>query len=103
MLAEEPQRAERVRTVAMTLAIRLAEAGLSVTTPDAAVVSVPAPSPEAAVAWADACRGAGVWVGCFRPPSVPDKVSRLRLTARADLTDGEVDRAVKVITENAPR
>ena len=29
----------------------------------------------------------GVRVGCFRPPSVPDGVSRLRLTARANLTD----------------
>ena len=28
-------------------------------------------------------------VGCFRPPSVPDGVSRLRLTARADLTDAQ--------------
>jgi 8-amino-7-oxononanoate synthase len=38
-----------------------------------------------------------VRVGCFRPPSVPDGVSRLRLTVRADLTDEEVDRAVAVV------
>jgi 8-amino-7-oxononanoate synthase len=31
----------------------------------------------------------GVQVGCFRPPSVPDGVSRLRLTASAGLSDGE--------------
>jgi 8-amino-7-oxononanoate synthase len=29
-------------------------------------------------------------------------VSRLRLTARADLTDGDLDRAVEVITRCAP-
>jgi 8-amino-7-oxononanoate synthase len=32
-------------------------------------------------------------VGCFRPPSVPDAGSRLRFTARADLTDADLDRA----------
>ena len=36
-------------------------------------------------------------VGCFRPPSVPDGVSRLRLTARADLTDADVDLAADVL------
>jgi 8-amino-7-oxononanoate synthase len=102
VLREEPGLPERVRTAAMTLAMRLREAGLSVTTPDAAVVSVTAPSAEAAARWAAECREGGIWVGCFRPPSVPDGVSRLRLTARADLTEAEVDRAVEVITRCAP-
>jgi 8-amino-7-oxononanoate synthase len=77
-------------------------AGLRVSTPAAAVVSVRAPSPEAAVAWANDCRTAGVVVGCFRPPSVPDQISRLRLTARADLTTADLDHAVDVITRTAP-
>jgi 8-amino-7-oxononanoate synthase len=51
------------------------------------------------VRWAADCRGAGLAVGCFRPPSVPDGISRLRLTARADLADGQIDRAVRVISE----
>ncbi|MET0234531.1 MAG: 8-amino-7-oxononanoate synthase [Kibdelosporangium sp.] len=102
VLREEPDRPTRVRENAMTLAARLKEAGFHVTTPDAAVISVQAPSAEAALRWADECRAAGVWVGCFRPPSVPDKISRLRLTARADLTEADVDRAVEVITRCAP-
>ena len=48
-----------------------------------AVVSVTAPGPEAAVAWAADCRDRGVAVGCFRPPSTPDGPSRLRLTVNA--------------------
>jgi 8-amino-7-oxononanoate synthase len=102
ILKDERGLPERARTAACTLADRLRAAGLAVSEPDAAVVSVRAPSPEEAVRWADDCRAAGVWVGCFRPPSVPDKISRLRLTARADLTEGELDRAVEVITRCAP-
>jgi 8-amino-7-oxononanoate synthase len=102
VLRDEPDLATRVRSTALSLAERLRAAGLTVTEPAAAVVSVLAPSPELAVRWADDCRAAGVWVGCFRPPSVPDQVSRLRLTARADLTEGDVDRAVDVITRCAP-
>jgi 8-amino-7-oxononanoate synthase len=102
VLREEPDRPARVRDVATTLSFRLKDAGFRVTMPDAAVISIQAPSPEAALQWADECRAAGVWVGCFRPPSVPDKISRLRLTARADLTDADVDRAVDVITRCAP-
>ncbi len=37
-------------------------------------------------------------VGSFRPPSVPDGISRLRLTAHAGLSDAELDRACDVIT-----
>jgi 8-amino-7-oxononanoate synthase len=91
-----------VRAVALDLAARLRDGGLTVTDPAAAVISVRAPSPDSALEWSNACRDAGVWVGCFRPPSVPDGVSRLRLTARADLTEGELDKAVEIILRCAP-
>ncbi|MDF3148750.1 aminotransferase class I/II-fold pyridoxal phosphate-dependent enzyme, partial [Streptomyces sp. T21Q-yed] len=81
---------------------RLTATGLQAVRPDAAVVSVRAPSPEEAVLWAAECRTAGLAVGCFRPPSVPDGISRLRLTARADLSEGQIERAVRVIGETRP-
>ncbi|MFD9074026.1 aminotransferase class I/II-fold pyridoxal phosphate-dependent enzyme, partial [Streptomyces lasiicapitis] len=96
------ERATRVRAVASGLHELLTGEGLSAVRPDAAVVSVRAPSPEAAVRWAADCRGAGLAVGCFRPPSVPDGISRLRLTARADLSDAQVADAVRVISRTAP-
>ncbi|MET8575252.1 8-amino-7-oxononanoate synthase [Streptomyces sp. NPDC005012] len=102
ILRGEPGRAARVREVAATLHADLTAAGLRVSRPDAAVVSVRAPSPDAAVRWAADCRAAGLLVGCFRPPSVPDGVSRLRLTARADLTDRQVRTAVRTVLAAAP-
>jgi 8-amino-7-oxononanoate synthase len=102
LLRREPERAARAREVAAELHARLTAAGLEAVRPDAAVVSVRAPSPEQAVRWAADCRTAGLAVGCFRPPSVPDGISRLRLTARADLTGTEIERAVRVIGETRP-
>ncbi|MDO0928798.1 8-amino-7-oxononanoate synthase [Streptomyces sp. TG1A-8] len=102
LLRREPERAARARAVAAGLHARLTAAGLDAVRPDAAVVSVRAPSPESAVRWAAGCRTAGLAVGCFRPPSVPDGVSRLRLTARADLSGTEIERAVRVIDETRP-
>ncbi|GHF30548.1 8-amino-7-oxononanoate synthase [Streptomyces mashuensis] len=102
VLRREPWRAARVRAVAAELHGTLTAAGLTAARPDAAVVSVHAPSPGAAVRWAADCRAAGLLVGCFRPPSVPDGISRLRLTARADLSDAQVARAVETILATAP-
>jgi 8-amino-7-oxononanoate synthase len=102
LLCREPERAARARTVAARLHTRLTAAGLTAARPDASVVSVRAPSPEQAVRWAADCRAAGLVVGCFRPPSVPDGISRVRLTARADLTDQQVEEAADVIVGTAP-
>lgn len=102
LLRREPGLADRARAVATTLYERLAGAGQTAVRPDAAVVSVQAPSPESAVRWAADCRAAGLAVGCFRPPSVPDGISRIRLTARADLTDRQIGTALSTILATAP-
>lgn len=81
---------------------RLRAAGFDVATPAAAVLSVTAPGPEAALAWAADCRDRGVAVGCFRPPSTPDGSSRLRLTLNAGVRDADFARALDVIVECAP-
>ncbi|MFG1807950.1 8-amino-7-oxononanoate synthase [Streptomyces sp. NPDC049040] len=102
LLRREPDRAVRALAAARTFHRLLTGAGLDATAPDACVVSVRAPSPAAATAWAAACRAAGLSVGCFRPPSVPDGVSRLRLTAAADLTDAQIAAAAAAIVAAAP-
>ncbi|MFD5875783.1 8-amino-7-oxononanoate synthase [Streptomyces sp. NPDC060322] len=102
LLRREPGRAARAGAVAVELHGRLTAAGLTAVRPDAAVVSVRAPSAESAVRWAADCRTAGLAVGCFRPPSVPDGISRLRLTARADLTQDQIEGAVRTLVATAP-
>jgi 8-amino-7-oxononanoate synthase len=81
---------------------RLRAAGLTVSEPAGGVVSVNAPGPEAAVAWATDCRDRGVAVGCFRPPSTPDGRSRLRVTINAGVPDADFARALDMIVECAP-
>lgn len=91
-----------LRDRARAAVIRLRQAGLEVLSPAGGVVPVLAPHPEAAVAWAAACRERGVAVGCFRPPSTPDKRSRLRLTINVAVPRMDFDRALDVVVETAP-
>ncbi|GAB2957079.1 8-amino-7-oxononanoate synthase [Micromonospora polyrhachis] len=81
---------------------RLRAAGLVVSTPAGAVLSVAAPDAESAVAWAASCLDRGVAVGCFRPPSTPDSRSRLRLTINVGVPSADFDRALDVIVATAP-
>jgi 8-amino-7-oxononanoate synthase len=81
---------------------RLRAAGLEVPTPSGGVLSVTAPGPQQALAWASACRERGVAVGCFRPPSTPDSRSRLRLTINVGVARVDFERAVDVILEERP-
>jgi 8-amino-7-oxononanoate synthase len=99
VLRDEPGLAGAVRRRARELAAALATTGLPVTSPQGAVVSVLVGDPGRAFEAAGLLREAGVQVGCFRPPSVPDGVSRLRFTARADLTETDVARAAAATRE----
>jgi 8-amino-7-oxononanoate synthase len=83
-------RAEPGRPAAILRAAAALATAAGVPAPPSAVVSVVLGEPEIAVAAAAACADRGVRVGCFRPPSVPKGTSRLRLTARATLTDAEL-------------
>jgi len=67
--------------------------------PPSAVVSVILGDPHVAARAARRCRERGVHVGCFRPPSVPEGTSRLRLTARANLSEHERSLVDSVLAE----
>lgn len=93
ILASDSARVERLRQVARDLG---AAVGAS---PAGAVMSVPMPVPDEALAAQATCRAAGVLVGCFRPPSTPDGSSRLRITASARLSDADLARALDTLGE----
>jgi 8-amino-7-oxononanoate synthase len=92
---------EVVRRAALAVT-RLRSAGLDVSSPAAGIISVLAPGPDDAVAWASACRERGVAVGCFRPPSTPDGRSRLRLTVSAGVALDDFAKALDVIVQERP-
>lgn len=92
VVTDEPERVARVGEVA-----RLLAATCGVPAADGAVLAVAMPGPREAVEAVQAAADQGVRIGCFRPPSTPDGISRLRLTAHAHLTDDELDRARGVL------
>ncbi|MFG3619761.1 8-amino-7-oxononanoate synthase [Nocardia sp. NPDC047654] len=94
LLRSQPELADRVLDRAADIA-RIA----GVPTPPSAVVSVVLGPAQVAFDAAQACRARGLDVGCFRPPTVPEGTSRLRLTARANLTAAELDAIAAVLGE----
>ena len=92
VVLDEPERVARVRAVAAVLA----KAG-GVPETDGAVLAIAMPGPQEAVAAVARAAEQGVRIGCFRPPSTPDGISRLRLTAHAHLSDAELDTAAAVL------
>ncbi|MCX6396089.1 MAG: 8-amino-7-oxononanoate synthase [Propionibacteriales bacterium] len=93
VVLEEPHRVARVGQVA-----RLLAEACGVAAADGAVLAVAMPGPREAVAAVERAAEQGVRIGCFRPPSTPDGISRLRLTAHAHLTDDELLRAHAVLS-----
>lgn len=94
IMRERPDLGERVRSRVAALA-RV----LDVEPPTGAVLSVLMPSPHQAVAAQAAAAEAGLRVGCFRPPSVPDGISRLRITVGAGVAHDDWARAVAVLAD----
>lgn len=101
LLRADPRLAGAVRARARDLQRLARQAGFDAPQPGGAVVGIRIGQPEVALACAAACLEAGVRVGCFRPPSVPDGWSRLRLTAHATLRPEDLDRAAAALAAAA--
>jgi 8-amino-7-oxononanoate synthase len=94
VLRAEPELPAAVVAAAAGLA-----AAAGVPPPPSAVVAVVLGEPDVAVAAAARAAERGLRVGCFRPPSVPPGTSRLRLTARATLTDADIAQVRAVLAD----
>ena len=84
----------RLREVARQLRAGLAEQGIRVASSWGPILPVVLGRESTALAWSRALGRQGIRVQGIRPPTVPEGTSRLRLTARADLTDGDIERAI---------
>ncbi|MDN5634253.1 aminotransferase class I/II-fold pyridoxal phosphate-dependent enzyme [Brevibacterium sandarakinum] len=90
------------RVASMAGARNALATALEVPIPAGAVLSVPMPTPESGVRARALLRQEGILVGCFRPPSVPDGITRVRPTARAGLSPDELAHAcerIRAITD----
>jgi 8-amino-7-oxononanoate synthase len=94
VLREDPGLPQRVRRRVTTLATVL-----GVPVPAGAVLSVPMPSPHVARKAQSECLARRVRVACFRPPSVPDGISRLRITVNAGVPDDDWQFTTEVLTD----
>jgi 8-amino-7-oxononanoate synthase len=92
IVLEEPHRVSELRGRVQQIA-----QGLGVRPPDGAVISIGVRSADHAVRIRDSARAHGVVVGAFRPPSVPDGRSRVRVTASCELRPDQVEHACSVL------
>ncbi|MDN5861323.1 MAG: aminotransferase class I/II-fold pyridoxal phosphate-dependent enzyme, partial [Pseudonocardia sp.] len=91
IVAAEPDRVADLHGVAAAIAD-----AAGVARAPGAVQSIPASSADEAVAATARLHAHGFVVGCFRPPSVPDGISRLRLVARAGVDPARAARAARL-------
>ncbi|AJT41794.1 aminotransferase class I/II-fold pyridoxal phosphate-dependent enzyme [Psychromicrobium lacuslunae] len=94
IIRAEPERVESLHQIAEQISM-----GIQLRKAPGAVQSVVVGGAEQAVEITAELRNHGILVGCFRPPSVPDGVSRLRLTAHAGADQAEVVAATAFLRE----
>jgi 8-amino-7-oxononanoate synthase len=95
VIAAEPERRERVRSLARYLRERLAEAGIAVPAGDSPIIPVIIGENDRAVAVATALQQAGFDVRAIRPPTVPQGTARLRVSVNVNLSEEILDRFVE--------
>ncbi len=100
IIHEEPHRQIRVRALAKRVRKELQSAGLTVPgLPDSPILPILLGEESAALAATNRLRDQGLWVVPVRPPTVPRRTSRLRITLCADHTDGEIDRLIRAVSK----
>ncbi|WP_063725809.1 aminotransferase class I/II-fold pyridoxal phosphate-dependent enzyme [Cryptosporangium arvum] len=98
ILSSTPELVAAVRARASELAWAARSAGLLVTRPDGAVLTVRVGDAGDALHAQQIFAEFGFDVGCLRPPTIPDGRACLRLTAKATLSDADVARAARAFT-----
>jgi 8-amino-7-oxononanoate synthase len=103
LIVANPDLPAAARQNAVTIAAAVKQLGFETFDPAAAVVPVIIGAADDAVAATALMAEQGIAVGCFRPPSVHPGTSRLRLTARADLSAAQLDDVARALGQVAKR
>jgi len=104
VIVTEPGLGARALANTARLAGLAAGLGLRAKPTGAAVLAIVIGEAGQAVRAQQICAGHGVRAGCFRPPSVPAGQACLRLTGRADMTEGDfavAARALAAVSEHS--
>jgi 8-amino-7-oxononanoate synthase len=97
IVAEEPERRERLLVRAAYLRARLAAAGIDTGASRSQIIPIVIGENDRAVAVARAIQAEDFDVRAIRPPSVPAGTARLRVSVNAGLSEATLDRFVEVL------
>ncbi|HEX4437807.1 MAG TPA: 8-amino-7-oxononanoate synthase [Solirubrobacteraceae bacterium] len=103
LIQERPHRIERLRTNARTLRRALAAEGFPVADSEMQIVPLIVGGERDALRLCGEAIERGVFAQAIRPPTVPAGTSRLRLTAMASHTPGELRQAAQTLGKAARR
>jgi 8-amino-7-oxononanoate synthase len=103
LLEERPHRVDRLRSNSRALRRALAEEGFPVSDGEMHIVPLIVGEERAAMAMCQQAIEMGVFAQAIRPPTVPAGTSRLRLTAMASHTPGELREAARTLAAAARR
>ena len=95
----EPERRRRVLGLADQLRARLAEAEFDTGPSASPIVPILLGEADRALAAAEALLERGIFCPAIRPPTVPAKTSRLRVSLTAEHTDEHIDRLIRALAE----
>jgi glycine C-acetyltransferase/8-amino-7-oxononanoate synthase len=101
LLAEQPQRAERLQANADVLRDALAREGFEVAGSTTQIVPLVVGDPDVAMSMCEAALERGVFAQAIRPPTVAAGTSRLRLAVMATHAKDELRAAARVLAKAA--
>ena len=94
VVRREPERRGRLWTNRKRLFEGLAAIGFALTASESPIIPILIGCAEAALHFSEQLLAAGVYAPAIRPPTVPEKTSRIRVTVTAEHSADQIDRAL---------
>jgi len=98
VLHDEPERRNRLRSLATLVRNRLSAAGLQLPPGDSPILPIVLGNEKAALSAAESLQLAGLWTLPIRPPTVPRGTSRLRITLSSQHSDDEIGQLLRAVS-----